>query len=88
MDLEADYGAFDQTMITIPRYAQSVTWDKEWDKSWGATSVFLSTVYIKMDVRGRLFQAKIKIENATPEYIYIGMSLFYTATRARRLTKR
>jgi hypothetical protein len=88
MDLEADYGAFDQTMITIPRYAQSVTWDKVWDKSWGATSVFLSTVYIKRDVRGRLFQAKIKIENATPEYIYIGMSLFYTATRARRLTKR
>lgn len=88
MDIEADYGAFDQTMVTIPRFSQSVTWDKVWDKEWGATSVFLSTVPIRRDVRGRLFQVKIKIENATPEFIYIGMALFYTAIRARRLTKR
>lgn len=88
MDIEADYGAFDQTMITIPRYAQAVTWDKVWDKTWGATSVFLSTVPIRRDVRGRFFQIKIKIENVTPEYIFIGLALFFTAHRARRLTKR
>jgi hypothetical protein len=88
LDLEADYGAYDETGKTIPRYSHGVSWDKVWDKTWGAVSAFLSSVFIRRDVRGRFFQAKIKIENATSEYIFIGLALFFTSARVRRLTRR
>jgi hypothetical protein len=88
IDIEADYGYKDVRNKTIPRFITARSWDKVWDKVWGAASVFLSSLFLPRDLKGRFFQAKIKVENASSTYTFLGITSFFSAIKARRLTQR
>lgn len=88
LDIEADYGYQDVRNKVIPRFVTEKLWNKVWNKAWGAASVFLSSLFLPRNLKGRFFQAKIKVENATSAYKFLGITAFYSAVEARRLTRR
>jgi len=88
LDIEADYGHTDTINKAIPRFITEKVWDKVWDKAWGASAVFLSSIFVSRTSKGRFFQFKVKIENASPSFTFIGLQSFFTAVRARRMTAR
>lgn len=88
LDLVFDHGAASVSNKTIPRLAQEVIWDHPWDYEWADSLAFLSSVYLPRTAKGRFVQARLKIENDSTEFIFIALTLFYSAVKARRLTVR
>lgn len=88
IDIEADYGYKDVRNRTLARFITEKAWNKVWNKAWGASAVFMSTLYLPRTLKGRLFQVKILIQNASPAYTFIGLQAFYSAVKARRMVKR
>ena len=88
IDVEGDYGYTDLRNETIPRFITERVWNKVWNKTWGTSAVFLSSLFVRRNLRARFFQLKIKVENASPTYTFIGVQAFFTAVKARRMTTR
>lgn len=74
--LEGDYNYVDE-QFTIPQNVTSRDWDKVWDKVWNSSDQWSAFVAVSRDVVGRLFQLKIRINNASTDYVYIGASVNY-----------
>jgi hypothetical protein len=88
VDLVFDRGYANVIDQVIPRLTTETPWDVSWDVTWSEGAVFLSSLYTPRHGKGRFMQARITIENDSPDYIFIGLTLFYTAVKARRLTRR
>lgn len=88
MDIEADYDYYDARNLTIPRFVTTESWDKVWDKAWGGSPTFLSSVITGRNLRGRFFQFKILCDGQTENYIFIGFMFLYTTATNTRILKR
>jgi hypothetical protein len=88
MDIEADYSRRKVLGKVIPRQVDTVTWNKPWDKAWIKSIAFLSSVYVSRVLRGRFFRIKIKIDNTSERYVFVGFALFFSAMKVRRLVNR
>lgn len=88
VDLLFDRGYIAITGKVIPRLTTEVDWDVDWDSVWSEGSAFLSSLFTPRHGKGRFVQARIKIENESSDYIFIGLTLFYSAVKARRLLRR
>jgi len=88
VDVEADYGYRDAQNRTLSRFVTEEVWNRPWNKAWGASAVFLSSIFLPRTLKGRFFQVKIKIENISPTYTFIGLQIFYSAVKARRMVAR
>lgn len=88
MDLEGDYGTSKERNKVIQKTAQEIVWNKDWDKPWFKNNANFTSVYFSRGMKGRFFQAKILCENNSPEFVFVGLGIHYTASIARRMLKR
>lgn len=88
LDLIFDHGAISILGQTIPRLSQAVTWDRNWDRVWADAIAFLSSVYIRRNAKGRMMQARFHLENDSQNIIFVGLTTYYSAVKARRMTQR
>lgn len=81
---------FDQTIISVQNKTvlRATEWDRVWDRAWVDGSAFLSTIYLPRNAKGRMVQVRIKCENKSRDFVFSGITLFYSAVKARRMNSR
>lgn len=88
MSVEADYGQLIDKNIVVAPSTTPIDWDKPWDKLWVRNSVNFTSIFVARGIKGRLFQLKLTVQNKGYEFVFVGMSLQYSAVMARRMLAR
>lgn len=83
-----DRGLKSQDGIQLSPTIQFVTWDKVWDKEWAGAFDGLTDSPIRRDVVGRALQVKFTYEQNTDEWVFIGLQIFYTDVKRKRIRNR
>ena len=87
LDVTADYGNRNAS-VDMPIESIVRDWNKIWDKEWNLSQRWLSTRNIPRKTTGQFMQFSFTAKNNSVDFIFIGMTIYYTSTEYMIMRKR